>query len=200
MSGLAAGRGVTIFFVRHGETDWNREGRLQGQQDIPLNGVGRRQAEEAGARLRRLAENCGELDYVASPFERTRETMEGMRAAIGLDAASYRQDERLKELSFGAWEGLTWKEVRASDPKGAAARERDKWGFVPPGGESYALLAERVAPVVAELRRDAVMVSHGGVARVLLALLCGVSRAEAPRLDIWQGRVLVIAGGRFQWA
>jgi probable phosphoglycerate mutase len=200
MSGWEAGRGVTIYFVRHGETDWNREGRLQGQQDIPLNAVGRFQAGEAGARLRGLAESCGELDYVASPLERTRRTMEGMRAAIGLDAVSYRQDERLKELSFGAWEGLTWKEVRASDPNGAAARERDKWGFVPPGGESYALLAERLEPVVAELRRDGVMVSHGGVARVLLALLCGVSRAEAPRVDIWQGRVLVIEGGRFRWA
>jgi broad specificity phosphatase PhoE len=197
---MGAGRDVTIYFIRHGETDWNREGRLQGQRDVRLNAIGRVQAREAGGRLHRLVMRSDELDYVASPLERTRQTMEGLRAAIDLDPVAYRHDERLKELSFGAWEGLTWKEIRARHPKAAAARERDRWGYVPDGGESYAMLAERVAPAIAELRRDTAVVSHGGVARVLLALLCGVSRAEAPRLDIWQGRVLVIEGGRFRWA
>lgn len=194
------GRGTTIYLVRHGETDWNREGRLQGQRDIPLNALGRVQAGEAGARLRGLVPGPEHLDYVASPLGRTRETMELLRGAIGLDPAGYRQDARWTELSFGAWEGLTWKEVRGRDPKAAAARERDKWGYVPPGGESYALLAERVAPALADLRRDTALVAHGGVARALLALLCGLDRAEAPRVEIWQGRVLVIAGGRFRWA
>jgi probable phosphoglycerate mutase len=125
--------------------------------------------------------------------------MERMRRALGLEPGAYRQDARWKELSFGAWEGLTWRELRARDPTGARARERDKWAFVPPGGESYAALAERVAPALGELRGEVVLVAHGGVARVLLALAAGVNRAEAPRLDIWQGRVLVISGGAFRW-
>jgi broad specificity phosphatase PhoE len=188
-----------LYFVRHGETDWNAEGRLQGQQDIPLNALGRVQAEEAGLRLHRLVGDVGHLDYVASPLGRTRETMERLRAAVGLDPSDYRLDPRLVELTFGEWEGMTWKEVRKAAPQLAAARERDKWGYVPPGGESYAMLAERVRPVLADLSRDTVVVAHGGVARALLSAACGVSSRHAASLDIWQGKVLVIAGRTHEW-
>ncbi len=188
-----------LLFVRHGETDWNKEGRLQGQRDIPLNAVGRGQAETAGRTLTGLAPDFARLDYVASPLARTRETMERMRRAMGLDADAYRLDDRLKEITFGDWEGLTWREVRARDAAGAARREAGKWDFVPPGGESYAMLLDRVRPVVEAIDRETVMVSHGGVARALLALLCNVSTRQAAGLDIWQGRVLVIEPGRFAW-
>jgi broad specificity phosphatase PhoE len=190
----------TLYFIRHGETDWNAEARLQGQRDVPLNDFERVQAEEAGTRLRGTVLRYEDLDYVASPLSRTRETMELMRAAIGLHPTAYRMDDRLRELTFGAWEGLTWKEVRQRDGRGARARDIDKWGFVPPKGESYAMLAERVAPFLGELTRDTVVVSHGGVARVLLALLGHVPRDEAPRVDIWQGRVLVFARKAYRWA
>jgi broad specificity phosphatase PhoE len=123
-----------------------------------------------------------------------------MREAIALHPVAYRVDERLRELSFGVWEGLTCKEVRQRDPRGARARDVDKWGFVPPQGESYAMLARRVAPFLADLTRDTVVVSHGGVARALLALLGHASPDEAPRVDIWQGRVLVFAAERHYWA
>jgi probable phosphoglycerate mutase len=190
----------TLYFIRHGETDWNAEARLQGQRDVPLNDFGRVQAEEVGAKLRGLVLHYEDLDYVASPLSRTRETMALIREAIGLHPTAYRTDERLRELTFGDWEGLTWKEVRARDPKGAQAREKGKWGFVPPGGESYAMLAERVVPFLESLTRDTVVVSHGGVARVLLVLLGHASRDHAPRADIWQGRVLVFEAGRHHWA
>jgi len=188
-----------VYFIRHGETDWNVEGRLQGQRDIPLNDLGRVQAEEAGRRLLGLAGAVGDLDYIASPMARTRETMEILRQAVGLHPAAYRTDERLIELTFGEWEGLTWKEVRKADPGRAALRERDKWSYVPPGGESYALLAERVRPVLDELTRPAVIVAHGGVARAFLALACGFSKRQAASVDIWQGRVLVIDGAEHRW-
>jgi broad specificity phosphatase PhoE len=189
----------TLYFIRHGETDWNAEARLQGQRDVPLNDFGRVQAEEVGRMLMQLAARPEDLDYVASPLSRTRETMERMREAMGLHPPYYRTDARLAELTFGAWEGLTWREVRQRDPRGAKARDIDKWGFVPPKGESYAMLAERVAPFLADLARDSVAVSHGGVARVLLALLGHVPQEEAPRVDIWQGRVLVFEPGRYFW-
>ncbi len=188
-----------LLFVRHGETDWNAEGRLQGQRDIPLNARGREQAAAVGAALLRLVPDPAALDYVASPLARTRETMELLRAAMGLAPGAYRLDPRLKEITFGDWEGLTWPEVRARDPEGAAAREGAKWDFVPPGGESYAGLVERVRPVLAGLGGDAVVVSHGGVARALLNDLCGMDPRQAARLDIWQGRVLAIQGGDFAW-
>ena len=190
----------TLYFIRHGETDWNAQGRLQGQRDVPLNARVRVQAEEAGGRLRALVPHCENLDYVASPLVRTRETMERLRGAIGLEPARYGTDRRLEELCFGTWEGLTWKEIRKRQPQAWAARQRDKWGYVPDGGESYAQVADRVLPLIERIERDTVLVSHGGVARVLLALLCGLPREKAPRIDIWQGRVLVIEGGRHAWA
>jgi probable phosphoglycerate mutase len=189
-----------LYVVRHGETDWNREGRLQGQRDISLNELGRAQAAEAACRLQALVARPEALDYVASPMERTRETMELLRGALGLDPAGYRTDPRLVELTFGEWEGRTWREVRKADPDRASARERDKWGYVPPGGESYAGLAARTRPFLEEVARDTVVVAHGGVARVFLAIACGVSNRHAASLDIWQGRALVIRPSRFEWA
>jgi broad specificity phosphatase PhoE len=190
----------TIYFVRHGETDWNLEGRLQGQKDIPLNDLGRVQAEEAGRRLKGLVDRVEDLDYVASPMARTRETMELLRTALGLPPTAYRLDDRLVELTFGSWEGMTWKEVRKAEPTLAAARERDKWGYVPPGGESYAMLADRVRPILDDISRETVIVAHGGVARAFLAVACGVSTRHAAGIDIWQGKVLVIDGRRHYWA
>jgi probable phosphoglycerate mutase len=190
---------VTLYFVRHGETDWNVQGRLQGQRDQPLNALGRVQAEEVGARLGRLVADPGGLDYVASPLSRARDTMAILRASLGLDPAAYRVDARLQELAFGEWEGWTWREVRTRAPEGYRARDRDRWTFAPPGGESYAAAAERVRPVIASLIRDTVLVSHGGVARGLLVMLGGIKRETALRVDIWQGRVLVFEAGRHRW-
>lgn len=189
----------TLYFIRHGETDWNAEGRLQGQKDIPLNDLGRVQAEEAGLILQGLAADVGDLDWWVSPLARTRETAERMRAAMGLHPTYYRTDERLKELTFGRWEGMTWKEVRRADAARARERERDKWSAVPPDGESYALLAERVSSFVSTLRRDSVVVSHGGVARAMMALYASYAQPRAAVEDIWQGRVLVFHGGACRW-
>lgn len=189
----------TVYFVRHGETAWNADGRLQGQRDIPLNDLGRRQAAEAARLLRELGAPYRELPYVASPLGRTRETMEILRRTLGLPPEDYALDPRLKELTFGTWEGLTWREVRKADPAGAAAREKDKWHMVPPDGESYAMLVERMRPVVQELQGDVIMVAHGGTARALMVLLAGDSIDEAPSRDIWQGRVLRFRDGQADW-
>jgi probable phosphoglycerate mutase len=191
-----------LIFLRHGETDWNVERRLQGQHDIPLNPNGRRQAARAGERMRTLRAAFAGLDgfpYIASPLGRARETMEIMRAALGLDPRAYALDDRLKELSFGQWEGLTWPEVQACSPNLAFGREHDKWSFAPPGGESYAMLAERIAPFLDSLAGDSVVVAHGGVARVLMAMIGGVPRERAPMADIWQDRPLVFGRGRCDW-
>lgn len=189
---------LRLFFLRHGETPWNREGRLQGQHDIPLNDLGRAQAEEAGRRLKTLTDPAA-LPWVASPLSRTVETAQIARRAIGLAEDDFLRDDRLKELAFGRWEGLTWKEVRQSDPQRAAQREKDKWETVPPEGESYGLLSARLAPWLQSVSGDWIVVAHGGVARVLLRDLAGVVPHEAAEIDIWQGRVLVLEQGRYRW-
>ena len=193
-----------IYFIRHGETSWNAEGRMQGQQDVALNDVGHAQAAAAGKTLRNvigvdsaaIAEN---FSFAASPLYRTRQTMEIVRAQLGLPSQPYDLDDRLKEITFGQWEGLTWPQVQARYPVMAQERVADKWGFAPPNGESYAYVAERLRPWLKTLEGDCIVVSHGGVARVLMALIGSVDTAMAPNVDVWQGRVLVFQAGKCSW-
>jgi broad specificity phosphatase PhoE len=137
--------------------------------------------------------------FVASPLGRTQDTMQRARIAMGLDAEGFALDDRLKEFSFGEWEGLTWSEVKLRNPDLIRQRGRDKWGFVPPGGESYAMLADRVRPWLDTLRSGEVVVSHGGVARALMVLIGGQSTLTAPDIEILQGRVLKFEQNGFSW-
>jgi probable phosphoglycerate mutase len=187
-----------LYFIRHGETDWNAERRLQGQRDILLNSRGRVQAASSGTILRELLARddraVGDLDYVSSPLGRARETMELMRAALGLESGPYRIDDRLKEMSFGRWEGFTYEELQGRESAALKARERDKWSFVIPEGESYAQLVVRVRAWYEEIACDTVVVAHGGVCRALIAHL-GIEPAERATFgEIGQGVVYVFVG------
>lgn len=193
----------TIYFIRHGQTGWNAEGRLQGSRDIDLNATGEGQAAAVAARLAAVAgADLEEADFVASPLLRTRRTMEIMRTALGLKPDLYRTDPRLREIGFGAWEGATWAEIRRRDPAGASQRDRMRWSHRPPGvgAESYAMLVERVGPVFAELGPRSVVVAHGGVARAMLVALGHLDIYAAPRLGIHQGEVLVVDDEGWRWA
>jgi len=189
----------TIYFIRHGETDWNRERRLQGQKDIPLNELGRTQATRCGLILRDLFGRNGHaganLDFVSSPLGRARETMELLRTELGLDPSRYRMDPRLKEMSFGRWEGYTFAELQEREADALAARERDKWGFVLPEGESYAQLMVRVRDWYESVSADTVVAAHGGVARALMAHLGMVSNQAASTGEIGQGCVYLFTDG-----
>ncbi len=187
----------TLYFARHGETDWNRERRLQGQHDIPLNALGRVQATRCGELMRGLLESsgrsAGDYDYISSPLGRTRETMELIRAGIGLDPEAYRTDARLMEMSFGRWEGFTYADLQVREAAGLAERERDKWGFVLPGGESYAQLETRVRGWYESMERDSVVTAHGGVCRALFSILHLAEHEAAAVGDIGQGCVYVFS-------
>jgi broad specificity phosphatase PhoE len=180
-----------LYFVRHGETDWNAARRLQGRNDVPLNALGRRQAAQCGELLGKLFVASGaspqQFAFTSSPLSRARETMDILRVGLGLPQKGYATDPRLAELSFGSWEGLTYKEVRERDRSVLAKRDRDKWNFQPPGGESYSQLLVRVREWHDGLSGDAVVTAHGGVARAFLVLYGVKSPAEAPLGDIAQG-------------
>jgi len=187
-----------IYYMRHGETDWNVEGRLQGQHDIPLNARGRAQAVHCGEVLRDLFARDGRdtatLDYVSSPLGRARQTMELARPALGLPANGYAIEPRLTEISFGQWEGFTIAQLRERDPQRIAQREQDKWHFMAPGGESYKAVSGRMRAWYDGLTRDTVVTAHGGTARGLMASLGIAKPAAAPLIDIAQGVVYVFAG------
>jgi probable phosphoglycerate mutase len=188
-----------LYLIRHGETDFNVAQRLQGRYETSLNARGRQQAKQCSAVLRDLfardrrpADDCA---YVASPLLRARETMELVRAALGLPQRAYDVDDRLMEISYGAWEGLTLSEIHAGDPDVLAQRERDKWDFVPPGGESYRNVAKRVGEWYASVARDTVVAAHGGVARALMANFHILPEEQATHADILHGVVYVFSGG-----
>jgi probable phosphoglycerate mutase len=189
-----------VYYIRHGETDWNVAGRLQGRRDIPLNARGRAQAAHCGDVLRDLFALTGTepaaLDYISSPLGRATATMDLVRARLGLPATGARIDPQLAEISFGEWEGFTIAELRNRDPQRVAAREHDKWRFQPPGGESYEAMAARIGAWHRDLTRDAVVIAHGGTARGLMAHLGLAQAAAAPLIDIAQGVVYVFDCGK----
>jgi broad specificity phosphatase PhoE len=188
---------MRLYYVRHGLTDWNTAGRLQGHRDIPLNQTGRAQAARCGEILRDLLARGGgpvlQYDYVSSPLSRARETMEIVRTTLGIDPAGYGIEPRLAEIGFGEWEGLTYAEVMLQEPDVVARREADKWEFLPPGGENYRQLALRVGAWYATLARDTVVCAHGGTGRALVALLGIAPPEEAVHQEIDQGVIYVLA-------
>ncbi|MEP2745388.1 MAG: histidine phosphatase family protein [Bauldia litoralis] len=189
----------TIVFLRHGETNWNVEGRLQGQRDISLNDNGRAQGKRNGEAIRAAVPDIADFDFVASPLERSRETMEIARLAMGLDPSAFHLDDRLREITFGDWEGFTLAELRATHPDLVAARERDKWSFLPPGGESYEQLSERVQGWLATISRPTMAVSHGGVGRVLRRYLLDLDPQAAVTMSFPQDQAMLIKDGSTEW-
>ncbi len=195
---------MLIYVIRHGQTDWNAEGRLQGQQDIGLNALGRSQATRNGETLRKLTgDETSGFDFVSSPLSRTRETMERLRSAMGLDPLSYRIDKRLMELSFGDWEGQTLAEVEAVAPERLLARTEQKWSFIPPGplAESYEILSWRVGAWLRELAGPTVCVTHGGVVRSIFRLVADLSEEEAAMMTVPQDKILKadLSDGSLYW-
>jgi len=160
---------TTLLLVRHGETDWNRDGRWQGHSDTHLNAVGREQAA-------RLADEIDGVDVVyASDLARARETAETLAEPLGLDV---QLDGRLRERSFGAWEGKTGPEIEAEFPD-AHARWLTGHGPGADDAEPFADFGARVGSFLEEVLarhpdETVLVVAHGGSIRVIHALASGL--------------------------
>ena len=191
-----------IYYIRHGETSWNAEGRLQGAQDIALNDLGRRQAAHAGnvlaALLARDGRDKAALPFVASPLGRARATMELVRGVLELPPEKYALDDRLREIGYGQWEGSTLPEMQLRDPDLYARRQTEKWTVSPPGGESNVEVQARMQDWYASVTADTVAVAHGGTARALMVSLGIETPASAADLVIEQGAVYVFRDGALQ--
>ncbi len=190
--------GLTLYVIRHGETDWNAAGRLQGHIDVPLNDNGRAQAAGHGRRLRALLGNQVPIDFVASPLSRASETMELLRHGMGLARVGFTTDDRLKEISYGICEGRTWPQLPPIDSAGVV-RSKDPYNWRPDGGESYADLMARTAAWLSGIARDTVVVTHGGITRALRGLIIGIAPAKVPSLKVPQDRVLVLRPASMSW-
>ena len=186
---------MLIYVIRHGQTDWNAQRRLQGQKDIPMNATGLEQARQNGITLQGiLGDRIDEFDFVASPLGRTRATMEIIRTAMGLPPLAYRTDPRLVEISFGDWEGSTLKELKATQRARVQERNASKWDFIPPGddAESYEILSWRTGSWLNSVDRPTVCVTHGGVIRTLFKLMADLPKSTAAEGEIPQDRIVRI--------
>ena len=188
---------ATIYLLRHGETVWNREGRLQGQRDSPLTARGIAQAGALGDLLAREIAEPRRFTIVASPLGRAWQSAVIVAERLGLDPRLIAFDDRLKECGFGTWEGLTPEEL---EPGAWARRGADIWHHRAPGGESYALVAERVAAWLAEVPADAcwIVVGHGLAGRLIRGLYAGLEESEIPDLAEPQDTLFRLRGGRVE--
>jgi len=181
---LSLAPGLTLYFSRHGETEANVAGRLQGQsRDTPLTAKGREQARGMATTLSRNEAQAREFAFVSSPLGRARATIEIIRDGLGLPPSGYSIDPRIIEMSLGSWEGLTKDEARSRDPETYDRRALDKWSIRIPGGEDYSEVAERARSWIESLRADTIAVSHGGFTRILRGLIEDLSWEEMSALE-----------------
>jgi len=186
----------TIFLVRHGETEWNRVRRYQGWGDSPLTDQGRAQARAIGHLFCTLSE-ARSADLLASPLGRARHTAEIIRDCLG-QTEPVRFDDRLRELSFGSWDGFTRADIAALMPGAFDDERRDEWYFATPDGETYEVFGGRVGAWLAEAKaadHPLIVVTHGVVTRILRGLYAGLPRAVAMRLPVPQDRIFRLAHG-----
>lgn len=162
-----------LTFVRHGATDWNAERRFQGQTDVPLNELGRSQAHALSVALQGAAFDRA----VSSDLSRAVETARAIRGGLFVET-----DARWREFDFGEWEGLTWEQIVQRWPAASESGATAAAAYAPSGGETFALLCDRVSAAIRDLRRDTVqnvlVVTHAGPLHAVLHVLFGEHRAE----------------------
>jgi probable phosphoglycerate mutase len=167
-----------LYMLRHGETAWNTERRMQGHKNSDLTPRGRIQALAMGRTLKaELDREPGPTLFLRSPLGRTRETSEIIGRELGLPSSEWREDMRLAELSYGSWEGFSWAEIEIDHPTALADWRADPHGYCPPGGETHVDLRRRCEAVLTEIATSGVrtvVVSHGVSGAVVRGLNLGL--------------------------
>ncbi len=159
---------MKLYLVRHGETDWNIDSKIQGHTDIALNEKGRRQAGELA---KELAEgNYHIREIYTSEKERAWETARIIGNVLGITP---RVAKGLEEICLGKWEGHTWKQVKEQFAEEYALWHSDRRNQIPPMGESYQQLLDRLLPAIDDIikkeQEDTLIVTHSGVIMTLLS-------------------------------
>ena len=192
----------TIYYIRHGETDWNAELRFQGRRDIPLNEKGQQQANENGRKLAALlGDRASELPYISSPLGRARETMERVRTQLGFEPSDYAIDERLVEISYGDLEGTTQPEMKANNRERYYNRKQNPWTFRPIDGESHEDALARVRSWHESLTETCVVAAHGAIGRILRIYLLDLDVTDPAhtRFTFPQDEICIIRKGEERW-
>lgn len=193
-----------IYLFRHGETVWNAEKRAQGHLDSPLTEAGRAQARAMGRLLaQELAQagyGAGDVIVRASPLGRVRETLALAAETSGIAHDESCFDHRLREYSWGDWDGLNGPEIEARFPNQMAVRLLDRWNYCPPNGENYAMVVERAQPALDDIVALAVgkpvaVFAHGAIGRVMRGLFLRAPQTEILAMDQPQDAFFRLHGG-----
>lgn len=159
---------MAIYLARHGETDWNLKGLIQGHTDIPLNETGKQQAYELAAAIKDKGISINRI--YSSDMKRARETAEIVAKELLVEAQALKG---IQEVNLGRWEGHTWKQVRELFPDEYRVWYENRRYEVPPEGESYEQVLQRVVPVLSgiALKEDenVLVVVHSAVIMSLLS-------------------------------
>jgi probable phosphoglycerate mutase len=187
-----------MFLVLHGQTEWNRDGRVQGHSDSPLIEHGRRQALTVAQILRDRNIPAGACGIVCSPLGRTQETARIIASELGFDIAAIRKEELLKEISLGQWEGHTNAQVHSRWPDNMAGSDRYNWYFRSPDGETHDDVSKRLRKwlVANPDHNNLVVVTHGVASRILRGLYGGLTFEDALRLEVVRDAVFQLSNGR----
>jgi broad specificity phosphatase PhoE len=171
--------------------------RRQGRVDSPLTALGVTQAKACGLVLRKEISDLSEAVLYTSPLGRARTTAEIIRACLDLPPDRVVVEECLAEHDYGEWQGLTNDQVDALYPGLRAQRERDKWNYVVPGGESYAILERRLLPWMTSHREatTAIAVVHDMVSRVLRGIYLALEPSQTLVLDHPHSRIYKLSNG-----
>ncbi len=192
----AKGKPIVIYLVRHGQTVWNRADRRQGQRDSPLTLRGIDQARAVGNLLNDLVGQAP-LPIISSPLGRAWQTAAIIAEMRGLETSDIIHDDRLAEVCYGQWEGLTVAQIRETHPEMWARRQADRWSIAPPGGESHAMLQQRAATWLTEQdkTRDIIVVGHGALNRVLVGLMADLDPEQTLALPEDQESIFRLSDG-----
>jgi broad specificity phosphatase PhoE len=192
--------GGRLVLVRHGITDWNREGRFQGRLDPPLGEDGRREAALVAERLAADPELRPDR-IISSTLDRAMTTARAIGEAVGVDVEP---DERLVEIGQGRWEGRTHADLELREAARYAAWRNGSGRRRPPGGELTGSALRRVRSLVLELARtqrarSICLVSHGGTLRVAARVIFGLDAARSWALDVDNASVSAAARVGRKW-
>jgi probable phosphoglycerate mutase len=183
---------LTLYVIRHGECEHNIHRRIGAQDDTTLTEHGREQARATGRLLRNMGLDFTKLEFIASPLHRACVTMELLRAEAALDPSDYRADRRLMEIDFGDDTGKTIREIAERRTGGFGVAN---WDHVRPNGESVAMAYARVGRFLETLGRDALIVSHAGVIRLIRGHVLGLSRADTLEYHPPNAGIMRLSGG-----
>lgn len=188
---------MTLWLVRHGQTTFNAEGRIQGGCDSPLTDLGQAQAARVGRLLADLTQDQAERMVWCSPQGRAQHTARIIAAAMGI-AAPLRLEPRIRELELGSWEKRTPAEINAETPGACLRGQIPDWCFRSPDGETQGQIEGRLRAFLDEMAAGSgcrIVVAHGLSGRVMRGLYAGLDPLVALDLDVPQDAVFRLAGG-----